>query len=90
MTKQEFLEGVEFKVKPYDNNTFCLKGQDSSSFYILRNICDSQGKKILSNYEASVEKMGPNTFKAFNFVLGKRILVYLRFEDLIKVENEEI
>jgi hypothetical protein len=86
MTKQEFLNGVSFKVKGYGNykggNTYkyaeCIVEESRSSI---------DDKVVLSSYHCNVLKIGSKAFSGFAFIMGKRVNIKYRFEDLIAYEE---
>lgn len=81
MTKEQFLAGTPFYIgkKSYNgDSTFtydggCICKQSRSSI---------DEKVIIDDYHCNVSKIGRVGFEGFTFILGKRIQVKLRFEDL--------
>ncbi len=86
MTKQEFLNGVSFKVKGFGNykggNTYkyaeCIVEESRSSI---------DDRVVLSSYHCNVLKIGSKSFSGVTFIMGKRVNIKYRFEDLIAYEE---
>ena len=95
MTKQEFLEGVRFRlpgstlvegVGSIDYNLRIGGGTDIKS--IEKNyVSGLTGKVIIVDAEANVSDITRVGFKAYSFVMGKKVEVSYKFKDLIKIEN---
>lgn len=84
MTKEQFLNGVSFLL-PVEHhktsNSFKYKDE-----YILQEYRNDKGEVLVSMFEANVSKVGTMGFEAYNYVLGKKIKIKYRFEDLREVE----
>ena len=86
MTREQFLNGVSFKVKGpsykgaetyyYDD---CIMKQSRSSL---------DERVIYKGHHANVIKVGRVGFTAFSFVLNKKVVVKYRFEDLVEFKEE--
>ena len=85
MTKEQFLNGVSFSIK---GNRF--KGEPTYKYdggTVSRESRSSRDESIIfTDHEANIAKIGRVGFEAYNFVLGKKIKVKYRFEDLREVE----
>jgi len=87
MTKEQFLNGTQFYIgrKKY-------KGDSTYNYdcgHISRQSRSSiDDKVILNDYECNVIKTGRIGFSGFTFVLGKKVVVKYRFEDLVEFIGE--
>lgn len=86
MTKQEFLNGTCFTIKApktsngestYKFDEGCITKQSRSSV---------DGRVILDGYECNILKIGSKGFTGFTYVMGKRVNVKFKFEDLVKFD----
>jgi hypothetical protein len=75
MTKQQFLSGVEFEI---NGNFFKFEFNRITKVYRS----SDRSKVILEDYHMNVEKVGKVQFECFTFLLGKKIVRKIRFEDL--------
>ena len=88
MTREQFLNGTKFYIgqKKY-------KGDSTYSFeggHISRQSRSSIDERVvLDDYECNVIKTGRVGFSAFTYVLAKKVVVKLRFEDLVEFKQEE-
>ena len=89
MTKQEFLEGVRFRLPGSTikaSADYCYKDGGRNSSYILKNyISSSTGNILLEDCEANIEEVSEKGFIAFSFVIGKYVQVSYKFKDLTAV-----
>jgi hypothetical protein len=86
MTREQFLNGVSFKVKGpsykgaetyyYDD---CIMKQSRSSI---------DEEVIYKGHHANVLKIGRVGFTAFSFVMNKKVVVTYRFESLVEFREE--
>jgi hypothetical protein len=88
MTKEQFLKGTQFYVgsKKY-------KGDSTYSFSSVGSISRQSRSSIdnrivLEDYECNVTKIGRVGFVGFTFVMGKKVVVRSRFEDLVEFKEE--
>ncbi len=88
MTKEQFLSGTIFYIREKK-----YKGDSTYNYdggHISRQSRSSiDDKVILNDYECNVIKTGRVGFSAFTFVLGKKVVVKLRFADLVEFKQEE-
>lgn len=87
MTREQFLSGTPFYIRQKN-----YKG-DSTYYYdgghISRQVRSAVDERVvLNDYECNIDKIGKVGFTGYTFVLGKRVVVKLRFEDLIQFEQE--
>lgn len=88
MTRQQFISGTPFYIK-----TKSYKGD--STFYfsdrtISRQVRSSiDDKVILDTHECNIIKLGIVGFTGFTYVMGKKVNVKYRFDDLIQFKHEE-
>jgi hypothetical protein len=88
MTRQQFISGTPFYIKRK-----CYKGD--STFYfsdrtISRQVRSSiDDKVILDTHECNIIKLGIVGFTAFTYVMGKKVNVKYRFDDLVQFKHEE-
>lgn len=84
MTIHQFIGGTSFLLPTKDQKTSnSFKYEDG---IILQEYKSERGELIATLHEANVSKVGRVGFEAYNFVLGKKIKVKYRFEDLREVE----
>lgn len=87
MTREQFLNGEYFRVEVATRKgapTFNYR-PDNISQQIR---AEQDGRIILDDYHCNVSKIGTKGFEGFTFVLGKRVKVKFKFEDLILLEEE--
>jgi hypothetical protein len=87
MTREQFLNGTPFTI---GQSTY--KG-DSTFYYdngsMSRQVRSSIDQRVvLDTYECNVTKVGRVSFTGFAYVLGKRVVVKHRFEDLVQFKQE--
>lgn len=87
MTKQEFLNGVSFRIKGFSN----YKGAstykyDECIMEEMRSSNDNE-KVIITKHHCNITKIGRTGFTSFAFVMSKKVVVKYKFEDLIKFEE---
>lgn len=86
MTKQEFLSGMCFTIgAPTYKGAPIFKFDES---IITKQTRSSINNKVqLDDYECNILKLGSKAFSGFTYVMGKRVNVKYRFEDLIPFEE---
>jgi len=77
MTREQFMEGAEFKL-PFTTSTFFMEVDSISRVYKTTDLT----RNIMVDYEANILKVGKKSFTAYRFILGKKIQVTHKFEDL--------
>jgi hypothetical protein len=88
MTKQEFLNGVSFRIKGFST----YKGANTYKYDIgciaeeIRSHVDE--KVIITSHHCNTTKIGTKGFEGFAFIMNKRVNVKFKFEDLVKFEAE--
>jgi hypothetical protein len=87
MTKEQFLKGTQFYVgsKKY-------KGDSTYSFSSVGSISRQSRSSVderivLDDYECNVTKIGRVGFAGFTYVMGKKVVVRSRFEDLVEFKE---
>ena len=80
MTKEQVLSGIEFKLRSSDTTTFKV---DSDLRSLTKIFYTSLGVKCLEDYEANTRRIGTKTISFYKYVIGKKVEVKLRYEDLI-------
>ena len=83
-----FLSGAKFYVggKKYKgDSTFNFNGAGSISRQSRSSIDE---KVVMDDYECNIFKMGRVGFEGFTFVMGKKVLVKVRFSDLVEFKEE--
>ena len=88
MTRHQFISGTPFYIKRKS-----YKG-DSTFYYSDRSIsrqCRSSidEKVITDTHECNILKLGIVGFSAFTYVMGKKVNIKCRFEDLVEFESQE-
>ena len=88
MTKEQFLSGANFYIgrKKYKgDSTYNFNGAGSISRQSRSSIDE---RVVLDDYECNIFKMGRVGFEGFTFVMGKKVLVKVRFSDLVEFKEE--
>ena len=87
MTKEQFEQGVSFKVvglSYFGAETYRLEGGS-----VVRESRSSENERVLTyDYHCNVSSIGRVGFKGFTYVFNKRVNVNLKFEDLIEFIQE--
>jgi hypothetical protein len=83
MTKQEFLNGVSFKVKGFSE----YKGGSTFKYgigcIVEENRSSIDDRVIITTHHCNVVKIGSKSFTGFTYIMGKRVNVKYRYEDLV-------
>lgn len=86
MTAEQFLNGTSFTV-----GAPMYKGAETFKYYnncILRESRSSQDEKVLfESHECNIIKVGRTGFTGFSFVLGKKVNVKYKFEELVEYKE---
>ena len=86
MTKQEFLNGVSFTIgtpKHKGESTYKYDGK-----CILRELRSSiDNRVVISDYECNILKIGSKGFSGFTYVLGKKVNIKYKFEELVEYKE---
>lgn len=89
MTAEQFLNGTSFTVgapRYKGEETFKYKGG-----CIVRESRSSQTTAILfTSHECNIIKIGRTGFTGFDYVVGKRVNIKYRFEELVVFEEPVI
>ena len=88
MTKEQFLNGTQFYVgsKKYKgDSTYSFSSVGSISRQSRSSVDD---RVVIDDYECNVIKIGRVGFEGFTFVMGKKVVVKIRFEDLVEFKEE--
>ena len=83
MIKEQFLNGTSFLIPEKDtpgSNSYAYKEE-----FIVQEYRNVKGEVMFKEYEANVSKISRSGFEAYNFVLGKKVKVKYKFEDLKEV-----
>lgn len=88
MTKEQFLLGAAFYVerKRYDgDSTYSYNAQNN---YMLKQSRSSIDERVVINdYECNVSKVGRLGFEGFTYVMGKKVVVKHKFQDLVEFKS---
>ena len=88
MTREQFISGVTFRVGflTYKGaNTFTYNAKDN---YMLKQTRSSIDERVMcDDYCCNVSKVGKVWFEGFTHVMGKRVVVRYKFEDLVIFEE---
>ena len=88
MTKEQFTSATPFYIggKKYNGDkTYYFENN-----CIVRQVRSSEDDRvILENYECNVVKVGRVGFTGFTYVMGKKVVVKLKFADLVEFQSEE-
>jgi hypothetical protein len=88
MTKEQFLSGAPFyiKGKKYKgDSTYNFNGAGSISRQSRSSVDE---RVVLDDYECNIFKLGRVGFEGFTFVMGKKVLVKIKFKDLVPFEDQ--
>ena len=88
MTKEQFLSGAKFYIngKKYKgDSTYNFNGAGSISKQSRSSIDE---RVVIDDYECNIFKLGRVGFEGFTFVMGKKVVVKVRFEDLVPFEDQ--
>ena len=88
MTKEQFLSGAPFYIKGKNykgDSTYNFNGLGSISRQSRSSVDE---RVVLDDYECNVDKVGRVGFTGFTFVMGKKVLVKVRFSDLVEFKEE--
>jgi len=88
MTKEQFLSGAFFyiKRKAYKgDSTYNFNGAGSISKQSRSSIDE---RVVIDDYECNIFKMGRVGFEGFTFVMGKKVVVKVKFKDLVPFEDQ--
>lgn len=87
MTREQFLNGTPFTI-----GSRKFKGDSTYNYdrgHISRQIRSAvDGRIVLDDYECNVEKLGRVGFTGITFIMGKKVVVKHRFEDLVEFKQE--
>jgi hypothetical protein len=89
MTKEQFLEGTPFYIGgkryagdstySYSEAPGCICKQSRSSI---------NEKVVINDYECNISKLGKTGFIGFTHVMGKKVVINLKFDNLVPYEAE--
>jgi len=87
MTKEQFISGTPFYVggKKYNGDSTYYFNDGHISRQTRSSIDD---RAIQDSYECNVVKVGRVGFTGFTYVMGKKVVVKLKFSDLVPYETE--
>ena len=88
MTKEQFLSGAKFYIggKKYKgDSTYNFNGAGSISRQSRSSIDE---RVVIDDYECNIFKMGRVGFEGFTFVMGKKVVVKVKFKDLVPFEDQ--
>jgi hypothetical protein len=88
MTKEQFISGTSFYIrgKKYNGDSTYYFNEDHIRKQIRSSIEESI---ILEDHECNVDKVGRLGFTGYTYVMGKRVVVKLKFADLVEFQSEE-
>jgi hypothetical protein len=75
MTKEEFITGVEFEI----NGNF-FKKEDNIITKVYRS--SDRSRVVMEDHHMNIEKISRVSFEAYTFMLGKKIIRKIKFNDL--------
>jgi hypothetical protein len=88
MTKEQFLSGAPFyiKRKAYKgDSTYNFNGAGSISRQSRSSVDE---RVVIDDYECNIFKLGRVGFEGFTFVMGKKVVVKIKFKDLVPFEDQ--
>ena len=88
MTKEQFLNGTKFYIggKKYKgDSTYCFNEAGSISRQSRSSVDD---RVVIDDYECNIIKIGRVGFTGFTYVMGNKVDVKIRFEDLVEFKEE--
>lgn len=83
MTKQQFQDGLHFKIKGevdykgantyyYENDSICQASRSSIDERV-----------VIEQYHMNIRKIGVSSFTGFTYIMNKKVVIRLKFDDLI-------
>lgn len=88
MTKEQFTSETPFYIN-------AKKYKGSSTYYFKDNFIIKQLRSsvdegvIFEKFECNVDKVGRVGFTGYTYVMGKKVVVKLKFADLVEFQSEE-
>jgi hypothetical protein len=82
MTKEQFLNGVEFEIK---GSYFKLDKEERSITKVFRST--DRTRIVMEDYHMNVERIGRVGFEAYTYIMGRRVDRKIRFEDLVEFKS---
>jgi len=82
MTKEQFLNGVEFDIR---GGYFKLDKERRTITRIFRST--DKTRIVMEDYHMNVEKIGRVRFEAYAYILGRRVDRKIRFEELVEFKS---
>ena len=88
MTKEQFTSGTIFYIRE-------KKYKGDSTYYYSGGHISRQSRSsiddrvILDSYECNVPKIGRVGFTTYTYVMNKKVVVKLKFDDLVEFKQEE-
>ena len=81
MTREDFLSGVEFEM---GSSTFKLEQDQRSITKVYRSIDPifKKSRVVMEDHHMNIEKMGRVGFEAYTYMLDKKIVRKVRFDEL--------
>lgn len=81
MTREDFLSGVEFEM---GSSYFKLDKDQRSITKVYRSIDPifKKSRVVMEDYHMNIEKIGKVQFECYTFLLGKRIVRKVRFDEV--------
>ena len=86
MTKQEFLNGTFFTIKTPKTSNGESTYKFDEGIITKQSRSSVDGRVVLDDYECNISKIGTKGFTGFCYVMGKRVNVKYKFEDLVKFD----
>ena len=83
MTKQDFLNGKCFTIKAPKTSNGESTYKFDEGIITKQSRSSVDGRVVLDDYECNILKIGSKGFSGFNYVMGKRVNVKFKYEDLI-------
>jgi len=77
MTREDFLSQVEFEM---GSSTFKLEQDQRSITKVYRS--NDRSTVVMEDHHMNVEKIGRDGFECYTYLLGKKIVRKVRFEEL--------
>jgi hypothetical protein len=90
MTKEQFLNGTSFTVgAPMYKGAETFKYEGGCIGCVVSESRSSKDERVLFvSHECNIIKIGKVGFTGFNYVVGKRVNIKYRFEDLVEFKTQ--
>ena len=91
MTKQDFLNGESFYLNgDYSKTTTYKMGHKASSLEREYRMTSDVDNVLLSDHIFNIEKIGTKKVHLYTFLLGRKIVDKIRYDDMVAYDRPEV